>query len=93
MQTLSDRKASWHKSCRDLFSNTKLKRATKRKLDEKETKRTKKQQQKKALISAPLKVGDLAIRCVYQKTIASFVIKQITLEISTLLLHLKLIRK
>ena len=35
-QTLSDRKASWHKSCRDLFSNTKLKHAKKRKLDETE---------------------------------------------------------
>ena len=33
-QTLSDRKASWHKSCRDLFSNTKLERVKKRKLDE-----------------------------------------------------------
>ena len=31
-QTLLNKKASWHKSCRDLFSNTKLERAKKRKL-------------------------------------------------------------
>ena len=31
-QTFLDKKASWHKSCRDLFSNTKLERAKKRKL-------------------------------------------------------------
>ena len=30
-ETLLKRKASWHKSCRDLFSNTKLERAQKRK--------------------------------------------------------------
>ena len=33
-QTFLDKKASWHKSCRDLFSNTKLERAKKRKLAE-----------------------------------------------------------
>ena len=30
LQTLSAEKASWHKSCRDMFSNTKLQRAKKR---------------------------------------------------------------
>lgn len=30
-ETLLKHKASWHKSCRDLFSNTKLERAQKRK--------------------------------------------------------------
>lgn len=30
-QTLKDKKASWHKTCRDIFNNTKLKRAQKRK--------------------------------------------------------------
>ena len=33
-QTLASRNASWHKSCRDLFSNTKLEHAKKRKLAE-----------------------------------------------------------
>lgn len=33
-QTLNDNKAVWHKSCRDIFSNTKLERAKKRKLSE-----------------------------------------------------------
>lgn len=33
-QTFLDKKESWHKSCRDLFSNTKLERAKKRKLAE-----------------------------------------------------------
>lgn len=33
-QTLTNNNASWHKSCRDLFNNTKLERAKKRKLAE-----------------------------------------------------------
>ena len=33
-QTLIDNKAVWHKSCWDLFSNTKVERAKKRKLND-----------------------------------------------------------
>jgi hypothetical protein len=36
-QTLKDHKAAWHKTCRDLFNNTKLQRAKKPSLHDEQT--------------------------------------------------------
>lgn len=93
-QTLLDNKASWHKCCRDIFGNTKLVCAKKRKLAEKQTKKRQEKikEQWRKILPVPLRPGDLVPQAVFQITAVSFVIPLMTPSIFVLHLPSKCAR-
>ena len=71
--TLKERKAVWHKTCRNSFSNANLERAKKGKYDRENEKQTATSLEQKAL-PAPSRPGVLAIHAARLELIAFFVI-------------------